>query len=88
MTAFILALILALQVPSPGQKPASGQKPPGSKPAGGRAEAPQPDSQERRRAAPEPFTTPLTLAEMTGKQAVMETTSGRIVIDLLPQAAP
>jgi len=35
-----------------------------------------------------PFTTTLTLAEMTGKQAVLETTSGRIVIDLLPQAAP
>ena len=34
------------------------------------------------------FTTPLTMAEMTGKQAVIETTLGRIVIDLLPEKAP
>jgi len=87
VTAFILALILALQVPSPGQKPASGQKPPGSKPAGGRAETVPPGSQERRRAT-EPFTTPLTVGEMAGKQAVLETTAGRIVFDLLPEAAP
>lgn len=37
---------------------------------------------------PTPFTTPLTAAEMKGKQAVVETTAGRIVIDLLPDAAP
>ncbi len=34
------------------------------------------------------FTTPLTMAEMTGKQAVIETALGRIVIDLLPEKAP
>ncbi|HOG29131.1 MAG TPA: peptidylprolyl isomerase [Vicinamibacterales bacterium] len=34
------------------------------------------------------FTTPLTIDEMTGKQAVIETTLGRIVIDLLPAQAP
>jgi peptidyl-prolyl cis-trans isomerase B (cyclophilin B) len=34
------------------------------------------------------FTTPLTLAQMAGKQAVVETTAGTIVIDLLPEAAP
>jgi peptidyl-prolyl cis-trans isomerase B (cyclophilin B) len=34
------------------------------------------------------FKTPLTPAEMTGKQAVIETTLGRIVIDLLPAQAP
>jgi len=34
------------------------------------------------------FTTPLTMAEMTGKQAVIETSLGRIVIDLLPAKAP
>ncbi len=34
------------------------------------------------------FTTPLTLEQMSGKQAVIETTAGRIVIDLLPEQAP
>ena len=34
------------------------------------------------------FTTPLTLAEMTGKQAVVNTTAGIIVIDLRPDLAP
>ncbi|MFO7693358.1 MAG: peptidylprolyl isomerase [Vicinamibacterales bacterium] len=43
-----------------------------------------------RPAAPPPklFTTPLTLEQMSGKQAVIETTAGRIVIDLLPEQAP
>ncbi|MGH9146258.1 MAG: peptidylprolyl isomerase [Vicinamibacterales bacterium] len=35
-----------------------------------------------------PFTTPLSLADMQNKQAVVETTLGEFVIDLLPQAAP
>jgi peptidyl-prolyl cis-trans isomerase B (cyclophilin B) len=39
-------------------------------------------------AAPTPFVTPLTLAEMSGKQAVLTTTLGEIVIDLLPEHAP
>ena len=34
------------------------------------------------------FTTPLTVEQMTGKQAVIETTAGRIVLDLLPEKAP
>jgi len=34
------------------------------------------------------FTTPLTLEQMRGKQAVIETTAGRIVLDLLPEKAP
>jgi peptidyl-prolyl cis-trans isomerase B (cyclophilin B) len=34
------------------------------------------------------FTTPLTPADMQNKQAVVETTLGNFVIDLLPQAAP
>lgn len=37
---------------------------------------------------PAPFTTPLSPAEMKGKQAVIETTAGTIVLDLLPDAAP
>ena len=36
----------------------------------------------------EPFVTPLTLDEMGEKQAVVETTEGTFVIDLLPEAAP
>jgi len=39
-------------------------------------------------AKPAPFTTPLTPAEMKGKQAVFDTTAGTIVIDLLSEAAP
>jgi len=34
------------------------------------------------------FTTTLTLAEMSGKQAVVETTAGTFVIELLPEGAP
>ena len=46
---------------------------------------------QAKQAAPAPpifFTTPLTTAQMTGKQAVIETTAGRIVIALLPAQAP
>jgi peptidyl-prolyl cis-trans isomerase B (cyclophilin B) len=52
-------------------------------PASGQAKPARP-------AAPPPalFTTPLTLEQMAGKQAVIETTAGRIVIDLLPDKAP
>lgn len=39
-------------------------------------------------AAPALFTTPLPLDEMRGKQAVIETAAGRIVLDLLPEQAP
>jgi len=56
----------------------------------GQASLPNPVPQAKQ-AAPAPpvfFTTPLTTAQMTGKQAVIETTAGRIVIDLLPAQAP
>jgi peptidyl-prolyl cis-trans isomerase B (cyclophilin B) len=39
-------------------------------------------------AGPQFFTTPLTPDQMEGKQAVLETDLGTIVIDLLPEAAP
>ncbi|MGE0362672.1 MAG: peptidylprolyl isomerase [Vicinamibacterales bacterium] len=39
-------------------------------------------------ARPEPFRTTLTLDEMRGKQAVVTTALGEIVIDLLPEHAP
>ncbi len=42
----------------------------------------------KRPAPPLPFTTPLSQAEMRNKQAVLETSRGTIVIELLPQAAP
>jgi peptidyl-prolyl cis-trans isomerase B (cyclophilin B) len=35
-----------------------------------------------------PFTTTQTVEQLQGKQAVLETTAGRIVFDLLPEAAP
>ena len=40
--------------------------------------------------APKPafFTTPLSVAEMSGKQAVIETPMGAIVVELLPSQAP
>src|SRR6476661_2147658 len=48
-----------------------------------------PAQAQRRAAAPAaPFKTPLTAAEMTGKQAVVETTAGTFVIDLRPDLAP
>jgi peptidyl-prolyl cis-trans isomerase B (cyclophilin B) len=37
---------------------------------------------------PASFTTPYSLAEMTGKQAVVETSKGTFIFDLLPNAAP
>jgi len=46
---------------------------------GGRASTPKPAV---------PFTTPLSLAEMTNKQAVVTTTAGTFVIDLRPDLAP
>src|SRR3954449_7522735 len=39
-------------------------------------------------AAQAPFTTPLSLAEMSGKQAVVNTAAGTVVIDLRPDLAP
>ena len=38
--------------------------------------------------APKPFTTPFPLADMRGKQAVVETSAGSFVIALLPEQAP
>jgi cyclophilin family peptidyl-prolyl cis-trans isomerase len=48
-------------------------------------------SAEQRRpapAAPASFTTPLSVAEMSHKQAVVETSRGTFVIELLPEVAP
>jgi peptidyl-prolyl cis-trans isomerase B (cyclophilin B) len=48
--------------------------------------APPPATQTSTPAAP--FTTPLSVADMTGKQAVVTTAAGTIVIDLRPDLAP
>ena len=45
-------------------------------------------AQRRPAAAGGPFKTPLTQAEMSNKQAVVETTAGSFVIDLRPELAP
>jgi peptidyl-prolyl cis-trans isomerase B (cyclophilin B) len=44
--------------------------------------------QPRRPAPPKFFETPLTVDQMKGKQAVLDTSMGTIIIDLLPEAAP
>src|SRR5690606_29525793 len=50
------------------------------------------EAQPRRRAAPRapatPYTTTLTLDEMRNRQAVLETSYGTIVFELLPDLAP
>lgn len=55
-------------------------KPPATKPG-----AAKPASIDK---TPQFFSTPLTLDQMKGKQAVVDTDFGTIVIDLLPEAAP
>jgi peptidyl-prolyl cis-trans isomerase B (cyclophilin B) len=50
--------------------------------------AAEPQAAKPRPAAPAPFKTPLTLADMTNKQAVVTTTAGTFVIDLRPDLAP
>ena len=70
----VLALTLALQ----------GGRPPAPKPA----PKPAPRTQPAAPAAPVFFTSPLSLEEMRGKQAVVETPEGTLVLDLLPDAAP
>ena len=47
-----------------------------------------PDGQQKPAPKPAPFATPYSLAEMTGKQAVVETSKGTFVFELLPKAAP
>ena len=74
----VLALMLALQAapsrPAPRPVPRPAPRPQPAAPA-----AP---------AAPVYFTSPLSPDEMRGKQAVLETSQGVIVLDLLPEAAP
>jgi peptidyl-prolyl cis-trans isomerase B (cyclophilin B) len=53
----------------------------------GQAKPPNPVPPAKQ-AVPVLFTTPLSREQLTGKQAVLETTAGRIVIALLPEQAP
>ena len=53
-----------------------------------RRTAQPPASATQKPATPAPFTTTLSMSEMTGKQAVVNTTAGTIVIDLRPDLAP
>jgi peptidyl-prolyl cis-trans isomerase B (cyclophilin B) len=73
-TTLVLLFAAALAAPA---APAAGQ-PGGGKPV--TKPAPPP--------APAPFRTPLSPDEMRGKQAVVSTALGDIVIDLLPEQAP
>jgi peptidyl-prolyl cis-trans isomerase B (cyclophilin B) len=73
---FIVSLLtLAVAVPTAG----FAQRRPAPRP-------PAPAGQKP--ALPASFTTPLTIDEMSGKQAVVNTTAGTIVIDLRPDLAP
>jgi peptidyl-prolyl cis-trans isomerase B (cyclophilin B) len=56
--------------------------------AGQRGAKPAPAPATAKPAAPQFFTTTLTLDQMSGKQAVIDTDLGTIIIDLLPAAAP
>jgi peptidyl-prolyl cis-trans isomerase B (cyclophilin B) len=49
---------------------------------------PSAQGQRRPAASPAPFKTPMTAAEMAGRQAVVDTTAGAFVIDLRPDLAP
>jgi peptidyl-prolyl cis-trans isomerase B (cyclophilin B) len=53
-----------------------------------RRTSPRPPRSAAGKTTPAPFTNPLTPAEMTGKQAVVNTTAGTIVFDLRPDLAP
>jgi cyclophilin family peptidyl-prolyl cis-trans isomerase len=78
-TAVCLALGAGAAAQAPPKAPATGARP---APKGAR---PAPASPAR----PGPFfTAPLTPAEMAGKQAVVETTAGTFVVELLPEGAP
>lgn len=69
-----LTLVLTLTVAAP-----AAQKPPAPKPS---VQKPQPPP------APAFFVNPLPPADLQGKQAVLETSAGTIVMDLLADAAP
>ena len=85
MRAFQLAAaVLLLTTSTLADQRGSSLRSPESQGAAARQAKPVPPKP----AAPQFFTTPLTLDQMRNKQAVVETDLGDIVIDLLPEAAP
>ena len=77
-----LALSLGLQAAPPLQAtPQATQSTP-------RAQPPRPQPAPKPQPAPAFFANPLSADEMRGKQAVLDTSGGTIVLDLLPDAAP
>jgi peptidyl-prolyl cis-trans isomerase B (cyclophilin B) len=79
---FALAASLVFATPAQAQRGASLRSPELVR-ASARQAKPVPKP-----AAPQFFTTPLTLDQMRSKQAVVETDLGTIVIDLMPEVAP
>src|SRR6476660_8439780 len=78
MLVLMLSLLLAgAQAPARAPRPAPAQPAPPQRP-------PAPTTSGRQPL----FTSPLPLADMQNKQAVLDTTYGTIVLDLLPDAAP
>jgi len=71
-TAHAVVLCTLMASAADAQAPRRGGPPPTAKPA----------------PAPQFFTTPLTLDQMKGKQAVIDTDMGTIIVDLLPESAP
>src|SRR5262245_40421915 len=79
MLMWLLALVLSAQAARPAQPQTAKPVPQTTKPA---------PAQPAKPAAPTLFTSPYSLDEMRGKQAVVDTTVGTFVIQLLPEAAP
>ncbi|MBL8135825.1 MAG: peptidylprolyl isomerase, partial [Acidobacteria bacterium] len=81
MRAAALLVMVGLLMPGAATARAQGVKP---RPATAKPAPAKPATPT----APALFTTPLSFDEMRGKQAVLTTAAGDIVIDLLPEYAP
>jgi len=80
----VLGVVMAVTAMSPGRADAQAGGPRPARPA-----TQKPITQKPAAPAPPPhFTTSLTVEAMRGKQLVLTTTAGEIVIDLLPEQAP
>jgi hypothetical protein len=83
LVMLLVLLLGAPQAPRPSPAPApQPSRPPATQPARPQPATPAPA------ARPTFFTSTLPAAEVQNKQAVVETSMGTIVIDLLPAAAP
>jgi peptidyl-prolyl cis-trans isomerase B (cyclophilin B) len=77
----LLAAAVVLGQAAPRPSPPAPRPAPRSTETRARPAAPVPPAQSR-------FTSPYALDEMRGKQAVLDTTAGAIVVQLLPESAP